>query len=70
MDKSDLIRKLDDEELAEVGGGLSRGLFSKPYCMACGKRMSRGPSLFVFVCDNKSCSRFSVVTPTKECFWK
>ena len=69
-DKEKIITKLDEDDLADVAGGRGRTLFSRPYCRVCGKKMGRGPSLFVFVCANVSCSRFNVVTPSKECLWK
>ena len=66
----DKIQKLDAEELTDVTGGRGRTLFSHPYCRVCGKRMAKGPSMFVFVCVNAGCSRFQVITPVKDCDWK
>lgn len=69
-DNEKKITKLDEDDLSAVAGGRGRTLFSRPYCRVCGKKMGRGPSLFVFVCGNVSCSRFNVITPSGECLWK
>ena len=70
QDKYEEIKKMDEDELEDVSGGAGRRLFAHPYCRVCGKRMGHGPSLFVFVCANVSCSRFNVVTSSKYCDWR
>lgn len=64
------IFKLDDDDLNPVSGGAFR-LFSRlPFCLVCGKKMSHGPSSFVYICTNDRCSQFNVVKSSKNVFWK
>ncbi|MBQ6371558.1 MAG: hypothetical protein IJJ22_00360 [Oscillospiraceae bacterium] len=64
------ILKLDDDDLNEVSGGAFRLFARLPFCMVCGKRMSHGPSTFVYICTNDRCSQFSVVKSSKFVDWR
>ena len=64
------VFELDDDELNAVSGGAFRLFARLPFCLVCGKKMSHGPSNFVYVCNNNRCSQFCVVKSSKDVFWK